>query len=110
MYHTKRILIILFALAILIQVPLMGGCEKETYTVKFARNVQAYGTEDTLYYKDLESKVKSGEKVSQPNNPTRFGYDFKGWYQESACTNSWAFYTDVVTCDMTLYAKWEKRS
>ncbi|GHT67054.1 hypothetical protein FACS189452_04060 [Bacteroidia bacterium] len=49
--------------------------------------------------------VVSGDTAPQPADPTRTGYDFGGWYQESACTTAWDFAT-VVTSDTTLYAKW----
>jgi uncharacterized repeat protein (TIGR02543 family) len=46
-------------------------------------------------------------KVIEPTPPTRAaGYTFGGWYRESACTNIWNFATDVVTANITLYAKW----
>ena len=51
-------------------------------------------------------KVKEGEKATKPNNPTRSGYTFFAWYKETALTNEWKFDTDVVTADITLYAKW----
>lgn len=41
-----------------------------------------------------------------PVSPTRTGYSFAGWYKEVSCTNAWNFATDVVSADVTLYAKW----
>ena len=43
-----------------------------------------------------------------PANPERSGYTFAGWYKDAACTQAWDFAKDVVTADMTLYAKWTK--
>ena len=58
----------------------------------------------------VQSKtIKEGQKVTKPTDPTREGYDFKGWYKESACTNEWKFDTDTVTGNITLYAKWEAK-
>jgi uncharacterized repeat protein (TIGR02543 family) len=37
---------------------------------------------------------------------TRADYFFDGWYMDAACTIPWNFETDIVTLDMTLYAKW----
>jgi uncharacterized repeat protein (TIGR02543 family) len=51
-------------------------------------------------------KVKHGRKATEPEDPTRTGYTFGGWYKESGCTNPWDFATDKVTSDVTLYAKW----
>jgi uncharacterized repeat protein (TIGR02543 family) len=51
--------------------------------------------------------VASGEKVSAPTPaPTKSGYTFGGWYKEAALTTAWSFTTDVVTANITLYAKW----
>ena len=48
--------------------------------------------------------VKTGEKAIKPEKePTRSGYIFLGWY---TLTNEWVFDTNVVTADVTLYAKW----
>lgn len=41
-----------------------------------------------------------------PANPERAGFTFVGWYKDAACTQAWDFAKDVVTADMTLYAKW----
>lgn len=50
--------------------------------------------------------VEMGEKVTKPNDPTRFGYSFAGWYTDEKCTNSYEF-TSEVTEYLTLYAKWD---
>ena len=41
-----------------------------------------------------------------PSDPERAGFTFAGWYKDAACTQAWSFAKDVVTADMTLYAKW----
>lgn len=41
-----------------------------------------------------------------PSDPERTGFTFVGWYKDAACTQAWDFAKDVVTADMTLYAKW----
>ncbi len=51
-------------------------------------------------------EIKAGEKITLPNTPTREGYLFGGWYKETGCINSWNFNTDVVSANITLYAKW----
>ncbi|MCI6219290.1 MAG: DUF4430 domain-containing protein [Collinsella sp.] len=45
-----------------------------------------------------------------PANPERSGYTFAGWYKDADCTQAWDFSKDVVTADMTLYAKWTKNA
>ncbi|GEM_PF-4903169 len=51
-------------------------------------------------------QVYSGVTMNEPVAPTKVGYGFGGWYRDAELTNSWDFTTDVVTEDMTLYARW----
>jgi len=44
--------------------------------------------------------------ASEPTAPTKTGYTFGGWFKESAIINQWDFTKDVITANMTLYAKW----
>jgi len=44
--------------------------------------------------------------ITQPADPTKTGYMFAGWYKDSGLTTAWDFHTDVITSDITLYAKW----
>lgn len=48
-------------------------------------------------------------KVSKPEEPTRKGYKFLGWYADDE-TEQWSFSGHTVTTDMTLTAKWGKYS
>ena len=48
--------------------------------------------------------VAKGKLASEPVAPTCDGYTFLGWY--TAEGEKWNFVKDVVTADMTLYAKW----
>jgi uncharacterized repeat protein (TIGR02543 family) len=52
------------------------------------------------------ANTTSGSTISAPTPPTRTGYTFGGWYKEAGCTNVWNFASDVVTTNLTLYAKW----
>ena len=74
--------------------------DKDTYKVKFDSNG---GSEVSSV------DVASGEKVTKPAEPTKSGYEFKGWYKDEALTKEWDFENDVVTADITLYAKWEPK-
>ena len=50
--------------------------------------------------------IEYGSKCT-PKTPTKTGYSFDGWYRNAECTGeAWNFETDVVTDDITLYAKW----
>ena len=50
--------------------------------------------------------VVDGGKVTRPEDPTRTGYFFTGWYKDSAYNQAWNFNTDAVTSNITLYANW----
>ena len=54
--------------------------------------------------------VKYGLKLIQPSNPVKEGHEFKGWYFDSACTESPVDFGTATMGDkdVTLYAKWEK--
>ena len=52
-------------------------------------------------------RVKQGHPVIEPSaKPRCAGFTFVGWCKDAACTQAWDFAKDVVTADMTLYAKW----
>ena len=69
-----------------------------SYTVSF--DLQGHGETITA------QTINYGAKATQPTTPTATGYTFGGWYKETGCTNAWNFETDVVTANITLYAKW----
>lgn len=69
-----------------------------TYTVKFETNGGS----------EVENqKVKLNNKVTKPEDPTREGYKFEGWFVDEALKTAYDFDTKV-TKSFTLYAKWEK--
>ena len=68
-----------------------------TYTVTFDD-----GTDTTKVPVDYD------HKVTRPDDPTKDGYKFGGWFADQACTTTWDFDEDTVTKDLTLYAKWIK--
>ena len=55
-------------------------------------------------------RVKSGETVTKPVDPTRDRYTFTGWYKSANGTTQFKFGSDgdKVTRDITLYAKWSE--
>ena len=68
------------------------------YTVTFDAN--GHGTAPT------QQKTTYGGKITEPAAPTAENYYFQGWFKESTCENMWDFDSDIVTADITLYAKW----
>ena len=71
-----------------------GSC-KETYTVRFDSNGGTRVSSQT---------VEEGDRAYEPNDPTRNGYTFLGWYLNGRKFN---FSTRIYE-DITLEAKWEK--
>ena len=53
-----------------------------------------------------EQKVKAGEHAVKPENPTKDGVVFLGWFKSENFESEWVFDVDVVDSDITLYAKW----
>ena len=49
-----------------------------------------------------------GELLEVPEDPTREGYEFTGWYVDSACDILWMEDIRTIDSDLTLYAGWEK--
>ncbi len=70
---------------------------KNVYTVTYKAN---NGEEDVVL------PTIEGEKVEKPEDPTKEGFNFKGWFSDEALTKAYDFDT-TVTGDVTLYAKWE---
>lgn len=88
---------------------------------KFAANVSYYynyeNSKNGGYY--WIDNYAYGEKIEYiPENPTRDGYTFAGWYKESECINKWNFEVDklpeeqfneeeiTIYQETKLYAKW----
>ena len=59
-------------------------------------------------YADPTSRIVDvGQTVAPPEtNPTRIGYNFDGWYREETGITAWNFSSDVVTENITLFARW----
>lgn len=75
------------------------GCTTMSYTVKFVTNG---GTE----LKDV--LVEEGRTLTKPEDPTKEGFDFKGWYTDEELNEKFDFDTQIIK-DLTLYASWEEK-
>ncbi|MGE8037593.1 leucine-rich repeat protein, partial [Lysinibacillus sp. NPDC093692] len=71
------------------------------YIVTFDSNGGSKILSQTVAYKAL---------VKAPSNPTKEGYLFIGWYKDEKFTKAWDFAKDVVSKNLTLYARWMKDS
>lgn len=72
------------------------GCSKEDFEVIFSND----GNRTIV-------TVEKGERVEEPNEPTKDGYVFIGWFKNLTDKEAYDF-DDEVTSNFTLYAKWEK--
>lgn len=72
------------------------GCSKREYQVTF----------DSKGGSSVSNQVvKQGEVVIEPEDPTKDGYSFGGWYLDLDDANKFDFNTKIDK-DITLYAKW----
>jgi uncharacterized repeat protein (TIGR02543 family) len=87
------------------------GTARNAYpTAAGAATATASLTSHTVTFAVASEEVPVGAKVTQAIVPAREGYTFEGWYTDIACTAAWNFDSDVVTSDLTLYAKWTNGS
>ncbi|MGL5020860.1 MAG: InlB B-repeat-containing protein, partial [Mycoplasmatales bacterium] len=69
-----------------------------SYTVSFDSKGGSPVSNQNVNYNDL---------VTKPNDPTKTGYIFEGWYKNTGLTNEWIFASDKMPANnRTLYAKW----
>jgi len=78
--------------------PLNENTTKE-FTITYEPNGGSAVTQHT---------VEKDGKIAKPSDPTKADYTFLGWFKESSLKTAWNFDTDLVTNDITLYAKWGK--
>ena len=75
--------------------------DKITYTVSYGLNYGAGAVYKT-------QNIVQGQLAEKLEDPVRTGYQFCGWYKDSACKTPWDFYKDTVTRNIALFAKWKK--
>ncbi len=70
----------------------------KTYTVSYETNGGSQLTAQT---------VTKGDTAQRPDDPTKIGYAFDGWFTDAGLTNSFDF-NAAITANMVLYAKWSR--
>ena len=105
------LLVLLLSLSMIIAV----GCNKVTPTSDEPDNPQELETTCTVSFYFLPTdeaptftrKVEKGVKIQATKipNPTRDGFEFKGWYKDKACQNAFNI-SSVITSNLSLYALW----
>lgn len=53
--------------------------------------------------------VVNGKKVIQPADPVKDGFVFVGWYQDSSFSIPFSFNSQIITSNITLYARWAEK-
>lgn len=76
-----------------------GSLDGTFYTVAFETNGGS----------DVPGQIRANAAATKPADSTRSGYVFAGWYTDEACTAAYDF-TQPVTDNITLYAKWTKEA
>ena len=88
-----------FATAITGNITIYAKWSIESYTVAF----DVKGGKETID----DQTVEYNGTITRPNNPTKDGYTFGGWYTSSSYYTEYVF-TSKVTRSFTLYAKWNE--
>lgn len=68
-------------------------------------------TFDTDGGSTVAEQIRANAPATKPDDPTKEGYNFGGWYTDEAFTTEYTFIeSEKVTQDMPLYAKWTKEA
>ena len=89
-------------LATMLSVGFLAGCggNVETHVVTF--------WEDTVGKFYTEVEVEHGKTVEMPADPTREGFDFEGWFEDTGYVTEFEEAT-LIEEDLDLYGKWKKQ-
>ena len=85
-----------FATPVTADITLYAKWTINNYTVRFESNGGSAVTDKNAEY---------NTSIIAPTEPTKIGYTFSGWYNDSSLTSAYDFDTPI-TADITLYAKW----
>lgn len=78
------------------------------YWMTFDENGKGATYTAPIFLKSPEFAGQTGDKLSDniPEDPTRFGYSFGGWYADADTTVPFVFTDGYLTQDTCVYAKW----
>ena len=103
----KRIFILMFVL--LAMVLTLSSCDEIIGSILGGETEKVEVTFDSRGGSEVEAQlVELGGYVGEPEEPTRQGYKFAGWYTDESLSYKWRFNVDTVDESMTLYAGWTK--
>ena len=85
----------------------VNGLQEKPVANKYTVTFNSNGGSEVVPIENVEE----GTVIILPIAPTRAGYIFKGWYTDAACSEGNEFTSStLVNADITVYAKWTKRS
>ncbi|EAG1723496.1 hypothetical protein BBW79_14205, partial [Listeria monocytogenes] len=80
-----------------------------SFNLPVEKSVQYYNLFFDIDGQVTTELVEAGELVTRPQDPSKEGYVFTGWYDAETDGNEWDFTTDTMPAnDMTLYAQFSK--
>ena len=82
----------------------MTDAEGKEITHKVTFDANGHGTAPEA------QMVAYGKIAAKPADPQDDTYTMRGWYKDAECTTAWDFEKDVVTGDVTIYAKWSLKT
>ncbi len=89
-----------FATPVTEDITIYAKWKSDDYIVTFDSNGGSNVTSQT---------VENGKTATMPQDPTRSGYTFLGWFTDEDFSEVYRF-TTPVTEDITIYAKWKSKS
>ena len=106
MKSTKKQIIIVFAIltmALVLSCALVACNKTDTPDAPKKEFTITFDTQGGSEVKPIT--IAEGATITLPNNPTKEGYVFAGWYLSNALVEEFNI-TKTITGDITLYAKW----
>lgn len=82
----------------------MKDAEGQEITCKVTFDANGHGTAPEA------QTVAYGKTATKPADPQDDAYTMRGWYKDADCKTAWDFEKDVVTGDVTIYAKWSLKT